>query len=149
MLIVNVSNGEARKGRQLFNLLCIHSGCTKSPSVPSAGGTWQVSTRRSANHPGSAQTKPLRTVGGDKVPVAHIRKWLGKAAWVIPPLGKGKPICGTVFAQGPGCTWWVIQKDQEIWCVPQGDLTLEENNPRCVLYDVGNNVAGTTQTDEE
>lgn len=33
-----------------------------------------VNTRRSANHPGPAKTKPLHNVGGDKVTVVHIRK---------------------------------------------------------------------------
>lgn len=86
-----------------------------------AKATWLVNTRGSANHPGLAQTKPLHTVGGDKVPTVHIWKCLGKAVWIAPPLGKGKSICGIVFAQRPGCTCWVMQKDGETWCVPQGD----------------------------
>lgn len=53
---------------------------------------------------------------------------LGKAAWVIPALGKGKPICGIAFAQGPGHTWWVMQKDGDVCYVPQGDLVLGENS---------------------
>jgi len=44
--------------------------------------TWLVNTR------GSAQTKPLCTVRGNKM---LIGKRLGKAVWVAPPWGKGKP----------------------------------------------------------
>ncbi|KAK4806165.1 hypothetical protein QYF61_001088 [Mycteria americana] len=50
---------------------------------------------------------------------------LGKTVWVSPASGKGKPIHGIAFAQGPGCTWWVMQEDGEVRCVPQGDLILD------------------------
>jgi len=66
----------------------------------------------------------LRTAEGDKVPVVHERNRLGKAVWVSPASGKGKSIHGIAFAQGPGCTWWVVQKDGEVPCVSQGDLIL-------------------------
>ncbi|KAK4810597.1 hypothetical protein QYF61_007334 [Mycteria americana] len=46
---------------------------------------------------------------------------LGKTVWVTPASGKGKPIRGIAFAQGPGCTWWVMRDDGEVRCVPQGD----------------------------
>ncbi|KAK4807086.1 hypothetical protein QYF61_018427 [Mycteria americana] len=52
---------------------------------------------------------------------------LGKTVWVTPASGKGKPIRGIAFAQGPGCTWWVMRKDGEVRCVPQGDLILGVN----------------------
>ncbi|KAK4810595.1 hypothetical protein QYF61_007332 [Mycteria americana] len=39
--------------------------------------------------------------------VVHIKNMLGKAVWVTPASGKGKPIRGIAFAQGPGCTWWI------------------------------------------
>ena len=65
-------------------------------------------------------------MGGAKVLVVHVGKWMGKVVWVAPAMGKGKPIHGIVFAQGPGYTWWVMQKDGDIRCVPQGDLTLGE-----------------------
>lgn len=55
-------------------------------------------------------------------------QWLGKTVWVASPSGKSKPVCRVPFAQGPGRTWWVIQEDGETRCVPQGDLTLGENN---------------------
>lgn len=32
-----------------------------------------------------------------------MKNMLGKAVWIIPALGKSKPICGIGFAQGPGC----------------------------------------------
>lgn len=52
--------------------------------------------------------------------IVHIGKQLGKVVWIAPSLGKDKPICGIVFAQGCGCTWWVIQEDGGInfKCVP-------------------------------
>ena len=87
-----------------------------------------------ANHPGPAQTKPLHTVGEDKIPVMHTGKWLGKTVWVAPRLGKGKLIHWIIFSQESRCTWWIKWKGGEIWCVPQQDLTLGENNPRCKLY---------------
>jgi len=43
-------------------------------------------------------------------------------------MGKGKPMHVTTIAQGPGCTWWMMQKDQEVQYVPQGDLTLGEKS---------------------
>jgi len=52
---------------------------------------------------------------------------LGKTVWVIPTLGKDKPIRGIVFAQGPRYTWWVMLKDSEVQCVCEGDLILDEN----------------------
>ncbi|PKU28912.1 hypothetical protein llap_20783 [Limosa lapponica baueri] len=76
---------------------------------------------------GPAQSDLLHIVEGDKVPVVHERNMLGKTVWVFPASGKGKPIHGTVFAQGPGCTWWVMLKNGEVQCVPQGNLTLGEN----------------------
>ena len=92
-----------------------------------AKATWLVNTRRSANQAGPAQSKLLHTVEGDKVLVAHINM-LGKTVWVTSASGKGKPIHGIAFAQGPGWTWWVVQKDGEVCCVPQGDLILGENS---------------------
>ena len=107
-------------------LRALGNGTWKHWDTNLAEATWLVNSRGSANRPGPAQTKPLHTVGGDKVPVVHMGKWLGKAAWIASPMGKGKPIRGIVFAQGPGCTWWVMRKDGETQCVPQGHLTLGE-----------------------
>ena len=61
-----------------------------------------------------------------KVPVVHVKNMLGKAVWVLPAFGKGKPLHGTVFAQAPGSTWWVMQKDGDVQYVPQGNLMLGE-----------------------
>jgi len=47
---------------------------------------------------------------------------LGKAVWVFPASGKGKPLGGTVFAQEAEFTWWVMQKNADVQCVPQGNL---------------------------
>jgi len=68
-------------------------------------------------------------VDGDKILVIHKRNLLGKAAWVVPSSGKSKPINGIIFAQGPECPWWVMQKDGRVQCISQGDLILGENNP--------------------
>jgi len=34
----------------------------------------------------------------------------------------------TVFGQGPGSTWWIMQKNGKVQYVPQGNLMLEEWN---------------------
>ena len=89
-----------------------------------AEATWLVNTQRSANSDGPASS--LHTVEGDKVPVVHVKSMLGKRVWVFPDYGKGKPLHGTTFVQGPGSTWWVMQKNGDVQCVPQGNLMLEE-----------------------
>ena len=94
-----------------------------------AKATWLVNTRESTNRAGPAQSKPQRPVEGDKVPAAHLWNMLVKTVWVSPALGKVKPLRGIAFPQGPGCTWWVVQKDGEVRCVPHGDLILGENSP--------------------
>lgn len=79
-------------------------------------------------------------------------QWLGKTVWVASPSGKSKPVCRVPFAQGPGRTWWVIQEDGETRCVPQGDLTLGENNPRFELYVIAvcqRTTAGATHTEDK
>ena len=91
-----------------------------------AEATLLVNTRGSISHDGPTQSSSLHTVEGDKVPVVHIKSTLRKAVWVLPDSGKGRPLCGTVFAQGPGSTWCVMQKDGDVQCVPQGNLMLEE-----------------------
>ena len=113
-----------------------YSGLLKTPLRAMGGGTvihlakatWSVSTRGSANQAGPAQSNLLRTVEGDKVPVVYVKNMLGKTVWVSPASGKGKPIRGIAFAQGPGSTWWVMRKDGEVQCVPQRDLILGENS---------------------
>ena len=75
--------------------------------------TWLVNTRASANRAGSAQSEPLHTVEGDRDPLMHVKNMLGKTVWVIPASGKGRPIHGVAFTEGPGCTWWVMREDEE------------------------------------
>jgi len=94
-----------------------------------AKAIWLVNTRGSTYLAGPAQSKPQRPVERDKVPVVHMRNMLGIIVWVSPASGKGKPVRGTAFAQGPGCTWWVMRKDGEVQCVPHGDLIWGENSP--------------------
>ena len=79
-----------------------------------AKATWLVNIRGSTNWARPAQSKPQRPVEGDKVPVVHMRNMLGKTVWVSPASGKGKPVQGIAFAQGSGCTWWVMRKDGEV-----------------------------------
>ncbi|RMC19705.1 hypothetical protein DUI87_03269 [Hirundo rustica rustica] len=85
-----------------------------------AKATWLVNTRGSTNRAGPAQSEPLGT--RDEVPVVHMRGMLGKTVWINSASSKDNPVPGVVFAQGPGCTWWVMQKDGETRCIPQGDL---------------------------
>ncbi|RMC19906.1 hypothetical protein DUI87_03472 [Hirundo rustica rustica] len=87
-----------------------------------AKATWLVNTQGSTNRAGPAQSEPLGTRDGDKVPVVHMRGMLGKTVWINSASSKDNPAPGVVFAQGPGCTWWVMQKDGETRCIPQGDL---------------------------
>ncbi|RMC16227.1 hypothetical protein DUI87_08442 [Hirundo rustica rustica] len=108
-------------------LKALGGGTFKNWEVNLAKATWMVNTRGSINRAGPAQSEPLHTVDGDKVPVVHMKGILGKTVWINPTSGKGRPISGLVFAQGPGSTWWVMQKDGETRCVPQGDLILSEN----------------------
>ncbi|GAB0209120.1 hypothetical protein GRJ2_003377700 [Grus japonensis] len=91
-----------------------------------AKATWLVNMRGSTSQAGPAQSKLPHTVEGDKVPIVRVKNMLGKTVWVTPASGKGKPIHGIAFAQGPGCTWWVMRKDGEVRCVPRGDLILGE-----------------------
>ena len=88
--------------------------------------TWLVNTQGSFNC--DVPDISLHTVKRDKVPVVHVKNMLGKTVWVLPASGKGKPLHGTVFAQEPGCTWWVMQKDGDVQCVPQGNLMTGERS---------------------
>ncbi|KAK4811029.1 hypothetical protein QYF61_015733 [Mycteria americana] len=120
-------NIERYNGLLKTALRAMGGGTFKHWDTHLAKATWLVNTRGSVNRAGPAQSKLLRTVEGDKFPVVHIKNMLGKTVWVTPASGKGKPIRGIAFAQGPGCTWWVMRKDGEVRCVPQGDLILGEH----------------------
>jgi len=104
-------------------------GTFKNYDTHLAKATWLVNARGSTNRAVVAQAKLPRPVEGDKVLVMHLRNMLGKPVWVSPASGKGKPVHGIAFAQGPGCTWWVMRKDEEVRCVPHGNLILSENSP--------------------
>jgi len=79
-----------------------------------AKATWLVNARGSTNRAGPAQSKPQHPIEGDKVPVVHMRNMLGKTVLVSPASVKGKSVLRIAFAQGPGCTWWVMWKDGEV-----------------------------------
>ena len=111
-----------------------HPGTFKHWDTHSATTTWFVSIRGSASRAGPVQSNPLHTV--QRVLGMHIRKMLGRIVWVIPALGNGKLLCEIASAQGPGCTWWVMRKDADVWCVPQGGLMLGENSQYFKLLDV-------------
>lgn len=64
----------------------------------------------------------------DEFPVVHMQNMQGRPVGAIPAFGKGKIIHEIAFAQGPECMWWVMQKDGEVGCVPQGDLVLDEDS---------------------
>ncbi|KAK4820268.1 hypothetical protein QYF61_022838 [Mycteria americana] len=100
---------ERYNGLLKTTLRAMGAGTFKHWDTHLAKATWLVNTRGSANRAGPAQSKLLHTVEGDKVPLVHIKNMLGEAVWVTPASGKGKPIRGIAFAQGPGCTWWVIK----------------------------------------
>ncbi|GAB0181790.1 hypothetical protein GRJ2_000644300 [Grus japonensis] len=119
---------ERYNGLLKTTLRAMGGGTLKHWDTHLAKATWLVNTRGFANRAGPAQSKFPRPVEGDKVPVVRMKNMLGKTVWVISASGKGKPICGIAFAQGPGCTWWVMRKDGEVRCVPQGDLILGENS---------------------
>ena len=100
------------------------SGTFKHWEKHLAEATWSVSTRGSISRNGPASS--LHTVKGDKVSVVHVKNMLGIVVWVFPASGKGKPLHGTIFAQGPGSTWWVMQKNEDVQCGTQGNLMLGE-----------------------
>lgn len=83
---------------------------------------------------GPAQSKLVYTIVRDKVPIVHLEIILRKPLWVIPDSGRGKCICGTAFNQG--WTSQVVQKDEEVHCVPQRDLILDENSKLITVYSV-------------
>lgn len=113
-----------------------YSGLLKTTLKAMGGGTvehrekhlaeasWSVYTRGSINHSGPPQSSSRHTVEGDKVPVVPVKSMSCKTVWVLPASGKDKPLSGISFAQGPECTWWVLQKDGAVQCVPQGNLML-------------------------
>lgn len=91
-------------------LRALGNGAWKHYDANLAEGTCLVNTRGSGKYPGPAQTKPIHSVGGDKVPVREMsRKVVGdfSSHW------KGKAIRWIVFALGPRRTWSVMQKDGE------------------------------------
>jgi len=111
-------------------LNAMEGGTFKNWDKHLAQATWLVNTKGSINRAGPAQSDLLHTVEGDKVSVVHERNVLGKTNWVIPALGKDKPILGIVFAQVPGCTWWVMLKDGEFQCVNR-DASPANNKSTC------------------
>jgi len=84
-------------------------GTFKNWDIHLAKAIWLINTRGSTNRAGPAQSKLPHPVEGDKVPVVHMRNMLGKTVWVSPASGKCKSIRRIAFAQGPGCTWWVMR----------------------------------------
>ena len=119
---------EQYNGLLKTTLRAMGRGTSKPWDVHLAEATWSVNPRGSAKQAGPAQSNLLCTVDGDKAPVMRIKNMLGQTVWVTPASGKGKPVRGITFAQGPGCTWRVMQKDGEVRCVPRGDWILGEKS---------------------
>ena len=109
-------------------LRAMAGGTFKNWHTHLAKATLLVNIRGSTNRTVPAQSKLPCPVEGEKVPLVHMRNMLGKTVWVSPASGKGRPVHGIAFAQGPGCIWWVMRKDGEVQCVPHGDLILGEHS---------------------
>ncbi|RMC02617.1 hypothetical protein DUI87_20772 [Hirundo rustica rustica] len=108
-------------------LKALGGGTFKNWELNLAKATWMVNTRGSINRAGPAQSEPLHTVDGDKVPVVHMKGILRKTVWINPTSSKGRPIRGIVFAQGPGSTWWFAA----YWA---GELSpLERGDPLAII----------------
>ncbi|KAJ7427642.1 hypothetical protein WISP_05259 [Willisornis vidua] len=117
---------ETCNGLLKTTLKALGKGIFKNWDEHLAKATSSVNTRGSVNRAGPAQTESFHMVDGDKVPAIHLRGMLGKSVWTSPS-GQNKPIRGIVFARRSGNTWWVMRKDGEIQCVPQGNLALGKN----------------------
>lgn len=65
-------------------LKALGEGTFKNGEVNLAKATWMVNTRGSINQAGPAQSKPLHTVDGNKVPVEHMKDILEKTVWISP-----------------------------------------------------------------
>ena len=87
-----------------------------------AEATWLDHTCESISHNGYTQSSSLHNVRGDYFTVVPVKDMLGNMVWVFPASGKGKPLRGTVFAQGPAFTWWVMQKYGDGQCISQSIL---------------------------
>ena len=59
-------------------LKALGGGTFQNCEMNLAKATWMVNTRGSINRAGSAQSQPLHTVDGDKVPVVRMKGILGK-----------------------------------------------------------------------
>jgi len=119
---------EQYNGLLKTTLRAMGGGTFKNWDIHLGKATWLVNTRGSTNRAGPAQSKPQCPVEVDKVPIVHIWNVLGKTVWVSPASGKGKPVRRIAFTQGQGCTWWVMQKNGEVRCVPHGDMILGDNS---------------------
>ncbi|RMB97712.1 hypothetical protein DUI87_25711 [Hirundo rustica rustica] len=75
-------------------LKALGGGTFKNWELNLAKATWMVNTRGSINRAGPAQSEPLHTVDGDKVPVVHMKGILGKTVWINPTSSKGRPSVG-------------------------------------------------------
>ena len=116
------ASGKMERCNRLLKLALrvLSGGTLKHWDTHLAKAPWLVNTRVSTNRAGPAQAEGYT--------VSIVENILGKTAWVSPASGKGNPICGIAFAQGPGCTWWVMREDGEVQCVSEGDLFLSENS---------------------
>jgi len=98
------ASGNTEQENELLKttLRSVGDGAFKHQDTLLVKATWLLNARGSINRAGPAQSKLLRTVEGHKVPVVHIKNTLGKTVWVIPTLGKGKPIHGILLLRDLG-----------------------------------------------
>lgn len=156
MLRVKISNRESRQSGQLFWSLYSWWLYQKFIwtlwvlEVLFAEGAWLVNTRGTPNCPSPAQKELVHSLGEGKAPVV----WDWKRQCGLFLTCEKASICGIVFTQGPGCTWWIMQKDEEIQSAGDSSLRsgafsfLGRNNQWSDLHVIGSNIAETTLSDE-
>lgn len=81
-------------------LKAVSGGTFKCWDTHSAKVTWLVNTRESASQPGSAQSKLLCCIGGDRAPV--VQDTPEKKVYLIVPQAITKPLMGLLLHKDLG-----------------------------------------------
>ncbi|RMB96956.1 hypothetical protein DUI87_26535 [Hirundo rustica rustica] len=95
-------------------LKALGGGTFKNWELNLAKATWMVNTRGSINRAGPAQSEPLHTVDGDKVPVVHMKGILGKTVWINPTSSKADLSVDCFCSR----TWFHLVGNAERWGNP-------------------------------
>lgn len=90
---IQLPAGDNSESNRCWDIQTLGHAISKSHLVSQHLGIWQLSW------PGPIKTHTV-----------------GKSVGLTSALGKGKPICGITFAQGPGCTQCIMQKDGKALC---------------------------------